>query len=185
MADVEASKRQHLANIEQRSGKSLAQLHALLRKSGFAKHGELVAFLKSELGMGHGDANAVALSFKAAQTPAAASADPLDAIYAGSKAALRPLHEAVLKKIAALGEFEQAPKKAWVSLRRAKQFAMVGPGTKGRLDIGINLRGVKPTARLEAMPEGSMCQCKVRITDAKEIDKELLGWLRAAFDAAG
>jgi hypothetical protein len=30
-----------------------------------------------------------------------------------------------------------------------------------------------------------MCQYKVRLTDPKEVDAELIGWIRRAFDSAG
>ena len=175
-----------LANIEQRTGKTQKQLFQLLSKSGLQKHGEMVAMLKKELHMGHGDANTVVHLFRKADAPAGSSAaDPLDAIYAGAKAPLRPLHEALLAKIGKFGAFEVAPKKAYVSLRRAKQFAMVGPGSKGRLEVGVNMKDVEGTERLVAQKPGGMCQFKVWLTDPKEIDKELLGWLRRAFDAAG
>jgi hypothetical protein len=134
-----------LKNIQARTGKTLDQLGAMLRKSGFTKHGEL----------------------------------------RGPKAALRPIHDAFMAGIAKFGEYEIAPKKGYVSLRRKKQFAMIGPGTKSRVDIGINMKGVKGTGRLVVLPPGGMCQYKVAVTDAKEIDKELLGWIRQAFDAAG
>jgi hypothetical protein len=172
-----------LANIETRTGKSIAQLQALLAKSGLQKHGELVAHLKADLGMGHGDANVVVHCWKQAGT--APAGDPLDAIYSGSKAPLRALHEAVLARIAKFGPFEIAPKKANVSLRRKKQFALLGPGSKGRLEIGMNMRDVRATARLVEEPAGRMCQYKVFVTTLAEIDAELLGWMRTAFDAAG
>ena len=60
-----------------------------------------------------------------------------------------------------------------------------GPGTKTRVDVGINLKGVKGTARLVEQPAGGMCQYKVAVTDPKEVDKELVGWVKQAFDAAG
>lgn len=186
MADPDAAARTQIRNLEQRSGKTLAQLHALLRQSGADKHGAMVALLKERFGMGHGDANLVAHTFRQQAAPAtAADADPLDAIYAGKKAELRPLHEALLRRLAKFGAFEQAPKKTYVSLRRAKQFATVGPGTKGRLAIGLNLREFEPGERLVALPKGQMCQCVVHLTAPSEIDAELLGWVRAAFDAAG
>ncbi|MCB9880104.1 MAG: DUF4287 domain-containing protein, partial [Planctomycetes bacterium] len=183
-----------LANIQKRTGKTIAQLHQLLKKAKLEKHGEMVTLLKTELGMGHGDANTVAHSFRnpallaggslAAAAPGAAG-DPLDDIYADKKAALRPLHDAVMKAIDKFGAFEIAPKKGYVSLRRAKQFAMVGPGTKGRLEIGVNLKDRDGDERFVAQKAGGMCQFKVWLTEPKEVDKELVAFLRAAFDAAG
>jgi hypothetical protein len=46
-----------MANIEKRTGKSLTELTAIVKNSGLSKHGEMVAMLKSTLGLGHGDAN--------------------------------------------------------------------------------------------------------------------------------
>lgn len=71
-----------------------------------------------------------------------------------------------------------------MSLRRKKQFAMVGPASKGRVEVGLNLKGVKGTARLVEQPAGGMCQYKVYLTDAKEVDKELMGWVKQAFESA-
>ena len=47
------------------------------------------------------------------------------------------------------------------------------------------MKGVKGTARLVELPAGGMCQYKVAVTDTKEVDKELIGWVKQAFDAAG
>lgn len=66
-----------------------------------------------------------------------------------------------------------------------KQFALLGPGSKGRLEIGLNMRDVAATERLVAEPPGRMCQYKVHLSTVAEIDRELLGWIRTAFDAAG
>ncbi len=195
MSDPQKAIQAQLANIVERTGKSVAQLHALLSKSGRQKHGELVTFLKKELHMGHGDANTVVHTFRdaaAASSDAAAptattstSQDPLAGMYAGSKAPLRALHDAVMAQIERLGKFEVAPKKAYVSLRRKKQFAMVGPGTKGRLEIGLNMRDVEATDRLVAQPDGGMCQYKVHVSNLAEVDKQLLVWVRTAYDGAG
>lgn len=178
-----------LANIEKRTGRSLDELVALVRASGLAKHGERVAMLKGELGMGHGDANTLvhfAMKSDGASAAAGQSGDTvLDGIYAGPRAALRPVHDALMARIAAFGDFEIAPKKGYVSLRRKKQFAMIGPGTNGRVDVGLNMKGVTGTDRLKALPAGGMCQYQVRLTAASEVDEALVAWLRLAYDSAG
>ncbi len=106
-------------------------------------------------------------------------------IYIGPKAALRPIHDALLAGIRPFGSFEIAPKKGYVSLRRQKQFAMLGPATNTRVEVGLNMKGVPTTGRLEAMPPGQMCQYKVRLTDMREVDAELVAWVRTAYDQSG
>lgn len=181
-----------LANIEKRTGKSLIELGEMVRSSGLSKHGELVAMLKSKLGMGHGDANTLvhytrgSAGAPASAGGAAASGDAvLAALYTGPRAALRPIHDKVLAAMKEFGPFEEAPKKTYVSYRRSKQFAMVGPATNTRVEVGLNLKGLAGTGRLEALPPGGMCQYKVRLTDESQVDPELLGWIRMAYDAAG
>jgi len=90
-----------------------------------------------------------------------------------------------MTSIGKFGEFEVAPKKSYVSLRRKKQFAMIGPATATRVDVGLNMKGVPATDRLLAEKPGGMCQYKVKLTDPKEVDAELVGWIRQAYDSAG
>jgi hypothetical protein len=180
-----------LANIETRTGKSLDALARIIRGSGLTKHGEIRDMLKRDLGMGHGDANTLVHHVlqsdgtSAAAASGTSTAGVVDALYSGPKAALRPIHDALMPKIHALGDFEIAPKKTYLSLRRKKQFAMVGPATNTRVEVGLNLKDVEPTARLEALPPGGMCQYKVKLTDPSQVDAELIGWIRRAYDAAG
>jgi hypothetical protein len=191
MSVVDKAIETQLKNIQAKTGKTLDQLGEILRKSGFTKHGELRDFAKRELGLGHGDANTLVHACLRADGAGAAAAtgvstgDVLAEIFSGPKAALRPIHDAFMAAIGTFGEFEVAPKKGYVSLRRKKQFAMIGPGTKSRVDIGINMKGVKATSRLVELPPGGMCQYKVTVTNAKEIDTQLIGWVKQAFDAAG
>lgn len=184
--DVNAAIANQLKNIETRSGKSLAELHEIIRKSGLTKHGQIRDMLKTELSMGHGDANTLAHNFLDAGKEAPANDDEvLSTIYGGPKAALQPIHEAIMAKISALGEFEISPKKTYLSLRRKKQFAMVGPATNSRIEVGLNMKGVDGTDRLEAQPAGGMCQYKVKITEIGQVDDELVNWIKIAYDSAG
>jgi hypothetical protein len=195
MADPAAATITQLKNIQARTGKTIAELHAAVAASGAAKVGERRSWLMEHFKLGYGDANAVALFMGkplpdlggGAPTAAAPAADgdPLAAIYTGAKAALRPLHEAVMAKVKTFGTFEAAPKKAYVSLRRKKQFAMVGPATKDSVEIGLNAKELPAHPRLKAQPPGSMCNATTRITSAAEVDAQLVGWLRRAYDAAG
>ena len=185
-----------LANIQKRTGKTADELVAIVKKSGLAKHGEMVAMLKDTLGMGHGDANTIVhMANKSAQvfaapagttgaTGAAGTEAELDRIYTGPKAALRPIHEKIMALVDAFGPFEIAPKKAYLSLRRAKQFAMVGPATNSRVEVGLNMKGVKGTSRLEQLPAGGMCQYRVKLTSVAEVDAELIAWIRTAYEGS-
>ncbi len=183
MADPLAALATQLRNIETKTGKTLGQLREVIAQSGLVKHGEVRSMLMERFALGHGDANTLAHAAKA-EAPAAGGDDPLDAIYAGAKAGLRPLHDALMAQIDTLGTFEVAPKKTYLSLRRKKQFAMVGPATKEQIEVGLNAKSLPPHARLKALPPGGMCQYAVRLSSATEIDAALLAWIRAAYDAS-
>ncbi len=182
--DIDKATATQLANIEKRTGKTLAQLERIVRSSGLGKHGELVAMLKTDLGMGHGDANTLVHFTKKADDAAPAPGDALDAIYAGAKAPLRPIHDALMASIDTFGSFEIAPKKGYVSLRGKKQFATIGPATNTQVEIGLNMKGVKGTSRLIEQKPGGMCQYKVRVAEKKEVDEQLIGWIKTAYAAA-
>ncbi len=180
MSIVDQAVATQLKNIEKKTGKSFAELRSMILASGLGKAGLIRDMLKKDLGLGHGDANALAiLSLKPAS-----EADPVDEIYSGLKAPLRPIHDKIMGEIHKLGEFEIAPKKTYLSLRRKKQFAMVGPATNSRIEVGLNMKDVPATERLMAEKPGGMCQYKVKITNAKEVDKELLDWMRIAYEAS-
>lgn len=182
--DIDKATATQLANIEKRTGKTLAELTKVIKQSGLSKHGELVAMLKKDLGMGHGDANTLVHSTRGADAAGSPGADPLDVIYVGPKAPLRTIHDALMAAIQKFGPFEIAPKKGYVSLRGKKQFAMIGPATNTQVEIGLNMKDVKGTARLIEQKPGGMCQDKVRVGDRKDVDKELLGWIRHAYDGS-
>ena len=186
MSTVDRALQTQIENLQKRSGKSLDELYEVVAKSGLEKHGEIRGLLKLELGMGHGDANMVAaLYLKRGQEPAESSGDPLEAIYVGPKADLRLIHDAIMAHVSGFGEFETAPKKAYVSLRRTKQFAMIGPATRTQVEVGLNVSALPGADRLKKQKPGAMCQYSVRLSDVADVDAEFMGWIRAAFDAAG
>jgi Domain of unknown function (DUF5655)/Domain of unknown function (DUF4287) len=196
MADLQAATLPQLRNIQARTGKPIAELHAVLAASGLAKAGERRSLLMEQFTLGYGDAKTVALFYDKPLPPLAAAAaaagpeianaagDPLDAVYTGAKAPLRALHAALLQQVICFGDLEQAPKKAYVSLRRKKQFDMMGPATRDVIEIGLNARNLASGPRLKTMPAGGMWPYTLRITDPADINAELVTWLRAANNAA-
>jgi hypothetical protein len=179
-----------IKNIESKTGKSLKQLTAIIKRSGLAKHGELRQFAMSELTLGYGDANtlvhvALASVGDGAAKAKGATTHVVDELYSGAKASLRPIHEALMKRIESFGPFEIAPKKAYLSLRRKKQFAMIGPATNTRVEVGLNATGLEGTERLAVMPPGGMCKYKIKLTGVKEVDAELIAWIRKAYEQSG
>ncbi len=191
MANPEQALATQLANIEKRTGKSLAELAVIVRQCGRSKHGEIRDYLKTELGMGHGDANTLVHHVLQSDGASAAAAsgfsneDIVAALYSGPKAALRPIHDAVMARLAGFGEFEIAAKKTYLSLRRKKQFAMLGPATNSRVELGLNIKSLPAHARLLEQPANSMCNYKIKLVAVEDVDAQLFDWLRQAFDAAG
>lgn len=173
-----------IANYEKNTGKPFEAWLALMRKAKLGKHSDIVKRLKDEHGMGHGYANLVATHVL--QGNASAGGDQVDAQYAGKKAALRPLYDKLAGAVAKFGnDVELSPKKTYVSLRRTRQFGLIQPSTADRLDVGINLKDAAPKGRLEASGSfNAMVTHRVRVSSAKDIDAELIGWLKSAYGAA-
>jgi hypothetical protein len=188
MSSLDQAVQTQIDNIQKKTGKTLAELSAIAHKSGFAKHGELRDMFKEKLGLGHGDANALVHAIFASDGTRAADGKSddavLDEIYSGAKAGFRAIHEKLMKEIKTFGEFEIVPKKGYVSLRRKKQFAMIGPKTNTRFEVGINAKDLKKNARLLEQPKGSMCNYIVNVSDPQEVNSELIGWIKSAFEGA-
>lgn len=175
-----------IANMKEKTGKTLTQWTAIAKKSGLAKHGEIVKHLKGDHGMTHGYANLVAhRTLKSDAASAGSDTDLIDSQYAGDKAALKPIYDALIKAARSCGAIEVAPKKAYVSLRRSKQFAIVQPSTKTRVDLGLNLKGEPVSKRLEKSGSfNSMVTHRVRLEDASDVDKDVKSWIKKAWSAA-
>jgi predicted transport protein len=170
------------------TGKSMDQWLALTRASGKAKHGELVSWLKAEHGITHGYANLIAHhTLKSdAGSIIAGGGDLVAEMFAGDRAAMRPIFDALMTAIRAFGgDIEEAPKKGYLSLRRKTQFATLHPSTKTRFDLGLKLKGVEPAGRLEAAGSwNAMMSHRVRLASVAEVDAEVIAWLKQAYEGA-
>lgn len=168
-----------IKNMPEKTGKPLEEWLKIVKKSGLEKHGDILKFLKNDHGMTHGFANLV--SSKARDT--GEEVDLVASQYSGAKASLKPIYEAVIDYVSALENVEIAPKKASVSLRRKKQFALITPATKTRIDLGLALKGEEAAGRLETY--NAMCSHRVRLETVEDFDDQVKAWLQTAHERAG
>lgn len=172
-----------IANMPEKTGKSLEEWLALAAEAKAEKHGQILKFLKEQYGLGHGYANLVALRFLESKT---APVEDLVGTQYADKPGLVPIYEALRQAIGGFGDdIEFSPKKANVSVRRSKQFALIQPSTKTRLDLGIQLKGEPAGPRLEASGSfNAMVSHRVRLESPEQVDGELIAWLRLAYERA-
>jgi hypothetical protein len=139
-----------------------------------------VKFLKTEHGVTHGFANTiVTLSREKNEAPE----DLVKNQYQGKEDLIK-IYNALIEAVKEFGnDVIVTPKKGSVSIIRKKQFALIKPATKTRIDLGLKLVGKELTQRLEnSGPFGTMCTHRVQVSHIDQIDKELIGWLNEAYE---
>lgn len=175
-----------IENLHKNTGKTLMQWIDIVQSQNFEKHGEVIKFLKGTHGLTHGYANLIAHKAKGSDAGSADNQrDLITSQYVG-KEHFRPIYDQLISEIQTFGkDIEIAPKNTYVSLRRKKQFAILKPATKKRFEIGINLKGQEPTGKLESEKTNSMCSHKISLTGIKDLNKEVIEWIKTAYDTAG
>ena len=177
----------YLDNIKAKTGKTPDDFRALAAEKGLVKYGEIVNWLKTDYGLGHGHANAIAHLIMSTDEIKTGPDDPIAAHFTGKKAGWREPYDALAARIMAFGsDVEIAPAKSYINLvRGVRKFGIVQISAADRMDIGIKRKGVAPTERFEAAGSwNAMVTHRVRITDPAQIDAEVLAWLKLAYDAA-
>lgn len=168
-------------NLQEKTGRTMPEWFALLEPLGLEKHSEILGWLKREHGISHGFANGIALQFRARGAAPAGTDEMIEAQYSGAKSELVPARDAVLAAAVALGpDVEVVPKKSSISLRRSTQFALLEAPSAKRIQLGLQLRDHPTTERL--LTGGAMCSHKVNLTTLAEVDDDLRGWLRTAYE---
>lgn len=167
-------------NMPEKTGKSLEDWFKVLSKENHEKHGQAVNFLKKEHGVTHGFANTIVALHK---TQGSEEVDLVDAQYQG-KEGLVPIYESLDRFLKSLGtDVEVVPKKGSVSYIRKRQFALVKPATKTRIDLGLKIKDQAKQGKLEdSGPFGTMCTHRIQLSDISDLDKEVKDWLKLAYD---
>lgn len=183
---MDQAMRTMIENLQKNTGKSLEQWIKIVNKENFAKHGEIIKFLKEKHELTHGFANLIAHKSKGSDAGSAENTDDLITKQYQGKEHFKPIYDKLIKEIQSFGkDIEIAPKNSYVSLRRKKQFAILNPITKTRYEIGISLKGQEPKGILEAEKPNAMCSHKISITDIKDITAEVIKWIKTAYEKAG
>lgn len=177
------------ANLKEKTGKDMAGWLKVAKASKLEKHGQITKHLK-EQGMTHGYASMVAHEFLNSVPGKVAGPDLLTAQYAGKKEGLKPIHDALMKVATKLGkDVEVTPRKAYVGLRRNRQFAIIQPSTATRVDLGLNLKGTDLAETVEGALELSgkfsdMVSHRIRLESPKDVTADVKRWLKAAYQGS-
>lgn len=174
-----------LNNIPIKTGKDLKKWFKIIDGAKLEKHGQILKMLKTEYSVTHGFANTIAsLYLEQLSGGAPVGEELIDQQFQGNKASLRPIYDAVIAAVSLFGkDIEIAPKKSYVSLRRNKQFAIVKAATQTRVDLGLNLKGIEETKRLEGGNIfNGMCSHRVRLSTPEDVNQQLVSWLKQAYD---
>ncbi len=170
----------------EKTGKPLSEWISIVKKENLEKHGEMVSFLKTTHGMTHGYANFVVHKTRESDAGSFGEDELIQGQYS-KKEELKPIYEKLANEIAGFGEdVEVAPKKAAVSFRRKRQFCLIQPSTKTRVDVGLKFNDRAVSGRLESSGIfGAMCTHRVQLTDIGQVDKELIQLIKDAYSEAG
>jgi Domain of unknown function (DUF5655)/Domain of unknown function (DUF4287) len=174
-------------NLPARTGKTLAQWVALVKRGGPRDRRERVAWLRKEHGLGGATAALVAYAAEG-RRPIEDYADAealVRAMYSGKKSALRPVHDAALAAARKLGrDVTPSARKTYVSLVRKRQFGAIQPSATDRVDLGLVLPGVEAKGRLEATTTvgGGRVTHRIPLRSPRDVDAEVRRWLKAAYD---
>lgn len=187
-----------VASLKEKTGRSLDEWLRLIKKDGPVDEKARREWLKAEHGLGTNSAWWLAERAGGGATEdddpdayLAAAARYVEAMYAGKRAALRPIHDRLLTLGRKLGkDVRVCPCQTIVPLYREHVFAQVKPATNTRVDLGLALAKHKGKFPGRIIDTGGLAK-KDRITHrialsaVEEIDAEVERWLRVAYELDG
>lgn len=181
-----------IAKLEEKTGRSLDEWIRLSNKSGPKDEKERVAWLKSKHGLGTNYAGWISersfgrgLESSDPNAYLAAAAQFVEDMFAGPKAALRPIYDALLELAFRLGkDIRVSPAKTIVPIYRNHVIAQIKPSTRTRVDFGLALGDTKPTARLKTtggFDKGDRITHSIGLSSIADVDTEIGKWLTKAY----
>jgi hypothetical protein len=182
-----------IATLPEKTGRSLDEWIQLVLEHGPATEKERRVWLKEQHKLGTNGAWWIA---ERAEGKGLEDGDPVaylkaaaayvEAMYAGPKAGLRPIHDKLIELGRSLGQDVRiCPCQTIVPLYRHHVFAQIKPTTRTRIDFGFALRDTPATGRLidtGGWAKKDRITHRIPITSVQEIDAEVKKWLKAAYD---
>ena len=181
----------YIDNIQKKTGKTPKDFRILAERKGLlepgVKTGQIVEWIKKDFGLGHGHAMAIVVTLQSHDRQKSTVAERVAAHFVGKKICWRKPYDGLMAAINRFGkDISIAPTHSYISiLRKDRKFAIVQV-TSDHFDVGIKLKGLKPTKRFEAAGQwNSMMTHRVRVTDQADIDRVLENVLKQAYSESG
>ena len=184
-----------IADLKDRTGRSLEEWLALVKESGPADEKACREWLKERHGFGTNSAWWLAerafpkdkgITEDDPETYLKAAEQYVEAMFAGPKAGLRPIYDRLLALGLGVGpEAKACPCQTIVPLYRNHVFAEIKPAARTRIDFGFALGDTPATGRLidtGGFQKKDRITHRIPITAAADIDDEVKHWLRTAYD---
>ena len=183
-----------LSELKEKTGRSMEEWLALVKKEGPKDEESRRKWLKSKHKLGTNKASWIAERAEGKgweDTPEAylkAAVQYVEEQYAGPKEKLRPIFDELLELGKSLGsDVKACPCKTIVPLYREHVFAQIKPTTNSRIDMGLALTHYKGKLPKRIIDTGGVAKKdrithRIELTSASEIDSEVKKWLKTAYD---
>jgi hypothetical protein len=178
------------ASLAARTGRSLDEWVALVQASGIdpLDQNAVRRWLRAEHGVPQNSQWAIAdAAARAAGWVRPSVEEYIDSQYTGAKAGLRPIYDAVAAAIGELGDDVTVEGRGtYTPFIRGRQFAAAAPAAKDRVDLGLRFTDPPPTSP-RLVPAKGLAQAthKIALRSVAEVDAEVLGLLRMAYEQNG
>ena len=167
--------------LRSRTGQDVAAWNRRVAETGLPGEQALRAWLDDRGVMGYAQALLVWERFGYPDF-LTAEADELIAGQYADRPQLRPLFDAVLAALPAVGPATVQARKTMVSLVTPRRtFAVIQATTKSRVDLGLRLDHESPGGRLLAARDLGAATVRIPLTRPEDVDAEVLRWLRRAY----
>lgn len=184
-----------VAELKEKTGRSLDEWLALIKKDGPKDEKARRDWLKTKFELGTNSAWWLA---ERAEGKGSEDSDPesylkaatqyVEQQYAGAKSSLRPIYDELLSLGRSLGaDVKACPCKTIVPLYRQHVFAQIKPATNSRIDLGLCLMGHKGKVPKHVIDTGGLAKRdrithRIEVKAVSEMDADVKKWLGIAYE---